>query len=319
VRMNGPSKELYRKLCENEKTIPLFLNDWWLDAACGENWDVALVLHGSEVAGALPYYYTTRMGFRIIKMPMLTGFLGPWINYPEGQKQVTRLSYEMEIMDALLKALPPFDMFRQRFHYSIKNWLPFYWMKFEQTTRYTYVLTVENLDEVFNEFKSSVRGKIRKASNLVTVEFDRPLEDFYRLFSMTFERQKIKTPATLSYLARLDEALVKRRLRKIFYAVDEKGGIHSALYLIWDSQSAYVHMVGEDPELRNSGAGILLLWEAIQFTRNTLSISKFDFLGSMIESVETVRRSFGAQQVPYFQIRKANSIFMKIAFFFAGS
>jgi len=314
--MNGPSKELYRKLCAQEKTIPLFLNDWWMDAVCGENWDVALVLNGSEVVGALPYYYTTRLGFEIIKMPKLTGFLGPWIRYPEGQKQVTRLSYEMEILDALIKALPAFDMFRQRFHYSIHNWLPFYWKKFEQTTKYTYVLTIENLDQVFNEFKSSVRGKIRKASNLVSVEVDRPLDDFYTLFSMTFERLKIKAPSTLAYMAKFDEALMKRGQRRIFYAVDGKGGIHSALYLVWDYQSAYVHMVGEDPELRNSGAGMLLLWEAIQFTRNKLSISTFDFLGSMIESVETVRRSFGARQVPYFQIRKANSFAMKMAFFF---
>ncbi len=71
-------------------------------------------------------------------------------------------------------------------------------------------------------------------------------------------------------------------------------------------------MVGEDPELRNSGAGILLIWKAIEFTRNELNILNFDFLGSMIQSVEPVRRSFGARQVPYFQLRKVKSPVLKL-------
>jgi hypothetical protein len=102
----------------------------------------------------------------------------------------------------------------------------------------------------------------------------------------------------------MDKALSKRKAREIFFAVDSQGREHSALYLMWDNQSAYVHMVGEDYNLRSSGAGILLVWEAIKFTRETLGLNKFDFEGSMIEPIEEVRRSFGARQVPYFVISK---------------
>lgn len=42
-------KELYRKLCEQEPSIPLFSQAWWLDAVCGEAaWDVALVEKGGK-------------------------------------------------------------------------------------------------------------------------------------------------------------------------------------------------------------------------------------------------------------------------------
>ncbi|MBI1770578.1 MAG: GNAT family N-acetyltransferase [Bacteroidetes bacterium] len=307
-------KAAYRNFCALEKNIPLFLNDWWMDAVCGDSWDVALVQNGDEVIGALPYLKARRFGFRLLNMPKLTSFLGPVFKYPEGQKYVSKLSYEMEIMEKLIEQIPSFDLFRQSFHYSIANWLPFYWKGYEQTTRYTYLLDLDNLNHVFVELKSSVRGKIRKAEGIVTVQHSRPLEDFYNVFCMTFERQKIKPPIDLVYLKKIDDALSKRNQRKIFYAVDKDGKVHSALYLIWDNHSSYVHMVGENPQLRNSGAGILLIWKAIEYTRNEIKLTTFDFLGSMIESVEPVRLSFGAKQVPYFQIKKVNSRIMKLFF-----
>ena len=61
-------------------------------------------------------------------------------------------------------------------------------------------------------------------------------------------------------------------------------------------------MGGADPELRNSGATSLLMWEAIQFAATVTK--KFDFEGSMIESVERFVRAFGARQIPYFQITR---------------
>ena len=176
------------------------------------------------------------------------------------------------------------------------------------------MLELDNLETVFDELKSSVRGKIRKAAELVSVTDKKELEDFYTLFCMTFERQKIKPPVTFDFLKKIDNALAQRNQRKIFYATDKDNKIHSALYLSWDHQSAYVHMVGEDPALRNSGAGILLIWKAIEFTKNELQLSTFDFLGSMLESVEPVRRSFGAKQMPYFQIYKTNSFLLKLYF-----
>ncbi|MBS1558960.1 MAG: GNAT family N-acetyltransferase [Bacteroidetes bacterium] len=309
------NKDRYRIFCQKEK-LPLFQNDWWLDAVCGEEWDAALVWHDEQVVAALPYHIEKKGWFRFLNMPKLTGFLGPAILYPPGQKYASRLSYEMEMTEKMIDQLPPFSFFRQNFHHSITNWLPFYWKKFSQTTRYTYVLELNDLTHVFEELKSSVRGKIRKASELVSVSQDQNLEEFYSLFCMTFERQKLKPPVSFDFLKRIDNALIQRSQRKIFFAVDSEGKNHSALYLSWDHQTAYVHMVGEDPALRNSGAGMLLIWKAIEFTKNELKLTTFDFLGSMIESVEPVRRAFGARQIPYFQVRKINSPLLKLVFAF---
>ena len=52
-----------------------------------------------------------------------------------------------------------------------------------------------------------------------------------------------------------------------------------------------------DPDYRNSGASSLLIYEIINFLRD--KVRKFDFEGSMIESVENSFRKFGAIQKAY--------------------
>ena len=133
---------------------------------------------------------------------------------------------------------------------------------------------------------------------------------------MTFKRQNIKIPYSFEFLKRHDNYLSKHKSREIFYAVDDDNQVHSALYLTWDYNSSYVHMVGENPDLRNSGAGMLVIWEAIKFTKNQLQLNSFDFEGSVIESVERVRRGFGAKQKPYFNISISNSFLLKIILYF---
>jgi len=111
----------------------------------------------------------------------------------------------------------------------------------------------------------------------------------------------------------LDQALADHRAREIFWATDLKSGaVHSVAYLVWDKQSAYYLMAGDDPALRASGAGILLAWEAIRYTKETLGLAAFDFAGSMIRPIERVRRQFGAVQKPYFRVQKEWSMAWKV-------
>lgn len=302
------ARESYRRLCASEPTIPLFSKDWWLDAVCDDAWDVCIVQSADgNVVATMPYQVSRAHGLVLISDPALTQTLGPWIRAVPS-KQSTKLAREKELMFALIDQLPSFSAFSQNWHYTVQNWLPFYWRGFEQTTRYTYAIQgLEDLDAVFNNFSSSYRNKIRKADKIVSVHRGLSLEAFYRINSMTFERQGKTIPYSLDFLAKQDDALSKRGAREIFYAQDSGGAIHSALYLVWDDMSSYVHLVGENPQLRSSGAGIRVIWEAIRYTRQELGLNRFDFEGSMIESVEQVRRDCGAVQVPYFSISKTPS------------
>ena len=218
------------------------------------------------------------------------------------------LSHQKELLSRLIDGLPNFDLYAQKFHYSVTNWLPFYWRGFQQTTFYTYVIEdLSDLDSVFGAFDKSSRYEIRKAARQLSVRSDYDLDVLWKMVSLTFERQGKKVPYTFEYLQRIDDACVQQNARRILFAEDAKGRVHSALYLIWDKNSAYYLIGGADPELRSSGSSSLLIWEAIQFAATVTS--RFDFEGSMVESIERFFRGFGAQQKPYFYVTKSNSLF----------
>lgn len=60
-------------------------------------------------------------------------------------------------------------------------------------------------------------------------------------------------------------------------------------------------MAGTDPDLRVSGAFILLVWEALEWALRQPGLRYFDFMGSMIEPVARPA-GFRASQTPFFQV-----------------
>jgi lipid II:glycine glycyltransferase (peptidoglycan interpeptide bridge formation enzyme) len=304
-------KERYRLLCKSEPSIPIFSKDWWLDSVAGDDWDVALIEKGNQIVASMPYVLKSRYGFNFIRQPLLTQTLGPWLR-PSTAKYTRRLSQEKELLQKLFEQLPEFDQFQQNWHYTRTNWLPLYWLGYEQTTCYTY--RIENLsceELIWSELQENIRREIRKASNKekIQVRTDLDLEVFLNLNEKVFIRQGIASSYTRDFVIQLDEVVNKHQSRKVFIAEDEEGRHHAGVYLIWDDNTAYYLMGGSDPDLRNSGATSLCMWKAIQFAATVTK--SFDFEGSMIEPVERFFRGFGAVQTPYFTISKTNSKFLK--------
>jgi hypothetical protein len=288
-----------------ERHLPdrlIFRQPWWLDAVAPGRWGEAVVERGGELVARLPYVALRRLGMTSLVMAPLTQNLGPWLKPSEG-KYASRLAWEKDLMDELIVKLPPHDRFSQSFHFSITNWLPFYWRGFSQTTRYTYRLDdLSDVERLWGELAENVRRAVRKAQKEVSVRENLEVDEFIRLNSLTFSRQGLRPPYPPDLVRRLDAACAERGRRKIIFAEDASGRVHAAVYVIWDEDSAYNLMLGSDPELRGSGASSLVMWSAIQYA-STVTRS-FDFEGSMIESVERSFRSFGARQVPYFHVSR---------------
>ena len=296
-----------------ERTIPIFSRDWWLDAVCGDNnWDVVLVQWDNTIIASLPYFRTRKFIFDVITIPMHTQTMGAWIRYPENQKYTNKLSFEKDVLAELIQKLPRVHRFNQKFHYSFTNWLPFYWKGFKQTTRYTYVIEdLGDLDRIFSNFRENIKTDIRKAQKTLTVNSSEDIEKFYNINKLTFGRQKLNIPYSFKFLAGIDNACSKRNCRKIFFAQDKQERVHAAVYIVWDECSAYYLMGGIDPDFKGSGATSLLIWEAIKFSSQVTK--KFDFEGSIKESLERFFRAFGAVQKPYFHITKTSSKLLKTA------
>ena len=127
---------------------------------------------------------------------------------------------------------------------------------------------------------------------------------------MTLSKQNEKISYSFDLFERIYKAGYRKNAAKTIYATDIDGNMHAALFVIWDSQSAYNLISTIDPDFRNSGAATLLVKEIIKYV--STQTKKFDFEGSMIEGVENSFRQFGAVQKPYFTIYKTNSRLLTI-------
>lgn len=297
------NREAYRQFCREIPDLPIFMEPWFLEAAQnGENWDAALVRHQDRIVAALPYYLKKQYIFKAITQPTFVKYMGP-VLAPDQRD----LSRQHRYYKELIGQLPQVDSFKQHFHPGVTNCLPFHWAGFHQTLRYTYRLNTEDLDLAWKHIAGNKRREIAKADRLLHLKHDLPLQDFYRVNKMSFERQNLPIPYSMKQLGRLDEALSAHNARQMFFAVDEQGQIHSVAYLIWDCQRSYFHLAGDDPQLRKSFGGFWLIWQCIIYTHRTLGLKELDFAGSMLPEVEPIRRRFGAEQIPYSFVWKYNS------------
>lgn len=127
---------------------------------------------------------------------------------------------------------------------------------------------------------------------------------------MTLALQKSEISYSFEIFRRIYDSAYERNSGMTIAAYDCDHNLHAALFIVWDSNSAYDLISTIDPRFRNSGAASLLIKEALVILSGKTKV--FDFEGSMIESVERSFRQFGAEQTPYFSISKTNSKILKV-------
>lgn len=296
------NKEQYRILCQTEETIPIFSRDWWLDIVCGEKyWDVLIIEEKDKIVAALPLFIPYS---KVISMPPYTQTMGPWFAFPsEPTKQNFQQAYRQNLCKLFLEKLKAYPFFFQNFHYTITDWLPFYWEHYKQTTRYTYLLeNIENPDKIWSNMSGGLQRSIKTAKkNKIEVRRGIPLKDLLIVLEKTFSRQALSLNH-IEILKNIIQICQQKKQGDIWGGYDTDGHLHAAVFVAWQKSSAYYLAGGGDPVFRKSCAHSLVLWESIQTVKD--HTSKFDFEGSMLPGVEYFFRGFGGKQIPYFAISK---------------
>jgi len=301
------NKQKYQELCKEELTIPILSQPFWLDAVCGEeNWDIILCEENGGIIASMPYYIKKRYGISYITQPPFTKFLGPWINYPENISYEKKLSYEKKVMYDLIEQLEklPVVYFLQQFSYNITNWLPFYWKGYSQTTNYTYrIEDISNIEKTLEQFHYSKKRYVRKSLKQdLKISFDLSANDFYKIHKDSLLKIGEKTGYSFDQVSRIYETVYKNNCGRVIYAMDQENNIHCAQLFIYDRNSAYYLISGNDPDYKKSHSSTRLFYESMKYLSD--KTKSFDFEGSMIESVEESYRKFGTVQIPYFRITK---------------
>lgn len=303
------NKEKYIDFYNQHPDICIYSSPWWLDATAGEkNWDVILVEDKNlNIIASFPYANSRgRFGAKGISLPTLTQKLGPYIVYdPNKISEMKRIGYEHEVYTKIIEQLPKFNIFSINFDQKYKNWLPFYWAGFRQTTRYSYrILNIKEHSVVFNGYAKYKKQKIQKAKNLC-LKYDLDFNKFYDYFEETIKERGEKVSYSRELFVNLCKAVYEHDQGRIFYCEDETGNIHAVNLTVWDNEAAYYLVAMRKSDYKTSGGTEFLVDETIKYVSQFVDI--FDFEGSMIKGVEESFRYYGANQTEYYSVYKENS------------
>jgi hypothetical protein len=309
------AREIYRSWSSDRPTLPIWHQPWWLDATAGEQgWSAVSAGPVASFVVSHPYVVTRRFGYKILDRPPLTHALGPWFSSGDTEVEPS-LSTQHKLLRLLVDALPKVHFYRQNWMPEIRNWIPFYWRDFKETTRYTYQLDLTSgQEELWNKLQGRCRSEIRKGENtsLLQIEETFDLNDISKVMTQTFENKGLRLPFDPKVVERILQSGKENGHASAYIAKDITKETCAFAVIVRDRTTAYYILGGVSDKYRSSGAMSLVLWNAIQDSHNR-GLLKFDFEGSMIEPIERFFRSFGATQTPYFYITKIFTAPIRIA------
>ncbi len=313
--MSSDAKSKYIDLTQKSGSIiPVFFQPWYLDAVSVRGgWDVLLYEEGDgTIAGFWVYFLTRKYGRKGIIMPPLVPYSGIWIMPLTSTKQETQTKKTRTIIEYLLKQrMEDITLFTQSFHPYFKNALPFYWKKYTPTLRYTFI--IESLkDWSIKHIATNIRNKIHKASKDLIAEISQDRETLYDLVYDILTAKGLKMALTREMFYKLDEAILQHRDRRIILVKDQNGLVHAATYILIDGNTAYMMMVGSDRKTRYNGAVPMAIYHSILEVQPL--VNRYDFEGSMLESLFDLFAGFGGQLTPFIRIYKAQNVFWDILY-----
>lgn len=296
------NKERYIEWVLKQDFVPLMLQPWWMDAVCaGKEWDV-LLAEDSEgnVLGAMPYLLRKRAWLRYILMPQMTQIGGMWVN---ADTTADRWACA-EVCRQFAEQLASMNL-----AYYYQQYMPnslcveaMQALGFKIKERITYrVDDLSNLDKLIESFSKNKRRQLQKALSL-HAEKTMPIEEFYRFHTHCLETRRRKISYTREFLLVLERKAHRLGQCQVLSICNADNVTYAAAFLVWDSKVMYYLIPCYDSTYRESGAGALLVLEAMKLAREKHVI--FDFEGSMDRGVAKHYRQFGSTAVKYFGVEK---------------
>ena len=317
------NKERYSEWVARQEYVPIFMQPWWMDAVCaGKEWDVILVesrkskeegqVGEGEIVGAMPYLLRKRAWLKYIVMPQMTQIGGIWVNETvTGDKwktaEVCRLIKEQ--MDSLGLAY----YYQQYFPGSLCV-EAMHALGFKTRERITYrIEDLSNLDAVIDKFSKNKKRQLQKAMSL-HAERSMEIEDFYRFHTSCLSARKRKISYSREFLLVLERKAKRLGQCTVLSICNADGVPYAAAFLVWDKKYMYYLIPVINPAFGDSGAGALLVLEALKMAREKHVL--FDFEGSMERGTAKHYKQFGSTPFTYYSVEKYYKPFFRLAVWF---
>ena len=307
------NKELYREFCKNNSQLPLFMTDWWMDAVCaGKQWDVLLSFNEQgAIQAAMPYLLRKRLWMKYIIMPQQTQIGGIWIapSVAGNDHQVATICQDFA------QQLADLGLSYYAQHYPINNPAieAMCALGFKAKERVTYrIEDLSDLDQVISNFSKNKKRQLQRALSL-HAESNMSVEDFYRYHVQCLHEQGKQISYSREFLLVLERKAARMQQCQILSICNADNQMLAAAFLVWDQHTMYYLIPCYASAYKDTGAGALLVLEAIKLARQ--KGVAFDFEGSMIRGVANHYKQFGSTRTSYYCVEK----YYKWYFWFANA
>lgn len=308
------NKELYIQWAKQQDELPVFMQPWWLDAVCaGKQWDVLLYFNNvsdpqdrkvEDIEAVMPYLLCKRLWMRWIAMPQQTQIGGIWLTRNGGFDAHNELIDLPRIAEDFAEQLQALNIhyYYQQFPVGSRMVEPMQALHFKVRERVTYQINdLHDLNQLVNSFSKNKKRQLQKA---VTLSVDKSLspEQFYSFHRLCMALQKKQISYSREFFLVLQRKTEREKQSQIIAIRNADGELCAAAYLVWDKQRLYYLIPCYNSLYKDSGAGALLVMEAIKLARE--KGVTFDFEGSMRRGTAAHYKQFGSQKMTYYSVER---------------
>ena len=257
-----------------------------------------------KVVGGFHLIEERRFGFRFLRNPPFTPVIGPFIR-AGAQNPVALLEARRKVVEATARffASQRQSIVSVSLDHDIMDALPFQWLGFKTSPRYTYRIDLSRtMEQILKDFSQARRNDNSKAiRDGLVAERSNDLRMVGELVRQTFARTKGRLEPAV-----LDAILGKfaRPHNSYAFVTRQVGRPIAATFIIHDRTTAYYLLGGYDSSNGHHGAGALAIVESIRAAKD-LGLRTFDFEGSSIPPIERFFRGFGGTLTHYFTVSRA--------------
>lgn len=298
-------KKAYIHWAKQHPALPFGYHPCWLDAVCGPHaWSAVVAGSYQEPRGVWPFWYRRRGPFWEINQPPLTPHLGPWLHRPPTTRNTRLYAEDTRVLLQLLERLPACHYLQQNCPYHLHNMLPFHWAGWVQRPRYSYVLTLQDMDaaSILAAFSQGKRQEVRRGhrQGLQFVEH-LSIDAFYAFHHSCLQAAGKKPLFTLEQIRRWHAALEPLGWNWLVGALNPEGQLMAAHWIVWQSHTAYNLMMALAPAGKRCGASAWLMYQILSAVQS--QTQQFDFEGSMDPRIEASYRQYGGRRHLFFFIQ----------------
>lgn len=298
-------KERYSSITQQ---LPLFAQAWWLDVVCDGAWDVAIVSEGQNILAVWPYSIEKKWGFRIIRNPMLTAYLGP----------IFLSTYREEVLNELWSQLPKTDMLQWTCFPEFTATGFFIAKGCEHKKKRTFYINLHATEEeLWAQIFPKRKNDIRKAQQDLTLkEIPLDVKRFVQWHQRAFTDKHKAYPFSVSFFERIIFAAAQHKSSFSLAAYDNEDNCLAQIWLCFDQTKMY-YLLSATAAETHRGAIALLIWTAVLEAKKT-GLTIFDFEGSMDEGIANFFQRFGGTEMSYPDFTMTNSSLWKLKQKFLG-